>query len=207
MAPTSGHDASGVLGAPSALIGRDPEYSTATTFLAAAASGPVALVLTGPVGIGKTAILRTLLVGSRRRGYRTMETRAVEAEAQLAFGGLADLLDRSVDEVLDRLPPAQRVALEVALQRIPAGEDPPPPLAVSLGTLAVIRALAERASVIVAVDDLAWLDRPSARVLECALRRLTGVRVGFVSTSGPTRVARRGAAPPGLPGPSTWRGP
>jgi DNA-binding CsgD family transcriptional regulator len=193
VAPPSGHDAPRVLGESSALIGRDPEYSATTTFLAAAARGPVALVLTGPVGIGKTAILRALLVDARRRGYRTMETRAAEAEAQLAFGGLADLLDQSVDEVLDRLPPAQRVALEVALQRIPAGEDPPPPLAVSLGTLALIRALAERAPVIVAVDDLAWLDRPSARVLEYGLRRLAGVRVGFVST------VRADAPDPALP--------
>jgi hypothetical protein len=111
-----------------------------------------------------------------------METRAVEAEAQLAFGGLADLLDPSVDEVLDRLPPAQRFALEVALQRIPVEGNAPPPLAVSLGALASIRALAELSPVIVAVDDLAWLDRPTARVLEYAMRRLGGARVGFVVT-------------------------
>lgn len=67
--------------------------------------------------IGKTTILRTLVLDARQRGYTTLETRAVEMETQLAFGGLADLLDASFDEVIDRLPPAQQTALEIALQR------------------------------------------------------------------------------------------
>jgi DNA-binding CsgD family transcriptional regulator len=173
-----GDDAAGA----QALIGREAEHAAASVFLDAVARGPMALVLSGPVGIGKTTIWRALLDDARRRGYRTMATRAVEAEAQLAFAGLADLLDPSVDEVLDGLPPAQRAALEVALQRIPVGQIPPPPLAVSLGALASIRALAESSPVIVAVDDLAWLDGPSARVLDYAVRRLDGVRIGLVVT-------------------------
>ena len=165
-----------------ALIGREAEHAAAAALLEAAARGPAALVLAGPVGIGKSTILRALLVEARRRGYRTMETRPVEAEAQLAFTGLVDLLDPSVDDVLERLPPVQRVAVEVALQRIPVDGSAPPPLAVSLGTLATIRALAERSPVIVAVDDLLWLDGPTARVLAYAMRRLGGARVGVVVT-------------------------
>lgn len=165
-----------------APFGREAEHATVAAFLDAVARGPAALVSTGPAGIGKTTIWRTLLADAGRRGYRTMSTRAVEAEAQLAFGGLADLLDPSLDEVLDRLPEAQRVALEVALQRIPAEGIDPPPLAVSLGTLGALRALAEGSPVIVAVDDLPWLDGPSARVLEYAMRRVGGARVGFVPT-------------------------
>jgi DNA-binding CsgD family transcriptional regulator len=185
-----------------ALIGRDREYSAAATLLDAAALGPAALVLTGPAGIGKTTIWRAMLADARSRGYRTMETRAVEAEAQLAFGGLADLLDPLVDGVLDRLPPAQRFALEVALQRIPVEGNPPPPLAVSLGALASIRALAERSPVIVAVDDLVWLDGPSARVLEYAMRRLGGAPVGLVATvRAETADAALPAAASGFDGP------
>jgi DNA-binding CsgD family transcriptional regulator len=163
-------------------IGREAEHATGAAFLDAVSHGPAALVLTGPVGIGKTTIWRAVLADARRRAFRTMETRAVEAEAQLAFAGLADLLDPSVDEVLDGLPPAQRVALEVALQRVPVEGNPPPPLAVSLGTLASIRALAKTSPVVVAVDDLGWLDGPSARVLEYTLRRAGGMRIGFVAT-------------------------
>lgn len=176
-----------------APIGREVEHAAAAAFLDAVARGPAALVLAGPAGIGKTTLWRALLADARRRGFRTMETRAVEAEAQLAFAGLADLLDASIGEVLHALPPAQRLALEVALQRIPAGDIPPPPLAASMGALASIRALAKASPVVVAVDDLAWLDRPSAHVLDYALRRLEGVRVGFVAT------VRADSAEPALP--------
>ena len=166
----------------SSPIGRDAEHAAGLAFLDAAARGPAALVLTGPAGIGKTTIWRSMRADAARRGYRAMSTRAVEAEAQLAFGGLADLLDPSLDAVLDRLPPAQRAALEVALQRIPAEGIDPPPLAVSLGTLGVLRALAEESPVILAVDDLQWLDGPSSRVLEYAVRRLGEAHVGLVAT-------------------------
>jgi len=165
-----------------APIGREAEHAAGVALLDAASRGPAALVLSGPAGIGKTTIWRALLTDAGRRGYRTMSTRAVEAEAQLAFGGLADLLDPSLDEVLVQLPQAQRDALEVALQRVPAGGIDPPPLAVSLGTLGVLRTLAEESPVILAVDDLQWLDGSSARVLEYALRRVGDARVGFVPT-------------------------
>lgn len=176
MTPPAG----GPAGVP-APLGRDAEQATISAFLEALAHGPVALVITGPAGIGKTTIWRALQDRARDLGYRTMETRAVEAETQLAFAGLADLLGPTIDEVLGGLPPAQQVGLEVALQRVPIEGSPPPPLAVSLGALASIRALADRAPVLLAVDDLPWLDGPSARVLEYVARRLAGSRVGLVA--------------------------
>ena len=45
-----------------------------------------------------------------------------------------------------------------------------------------MRIVSEEAPLIVAVDDLAWLDGPSSRVLAYALRRIGDERVGFVST-------------------------
>ncbi len=179
MATVPGGHASGTV---SALVGREPEQAAAAAFLDAAARGPAAFVIAGPAGIGKTSLWRAVIADATRRGYRTAETRAVEAEAQLAFGGLADLLDPWIDEVIDVLPPAQRTALEVALHRIPAEGTAPPPLAASLGTLAATRALAARTPLIIAVDDLGWLDAPSARILEYVTRRLGDARVGFTAT-------------------------
>ena len=162
-------------------IGREAEGAVIEEFLDRAASGPAALVLSGQAGIGKSTIWRAAIAAARRRGYRTLVTRAVEAEAELAFAGLADLFATSFDEVADRLPVAQRHAFDVALQRVPGEDQPPSPLAISLAALATVRALADASPVLVAADDLPWLDKPSARVLDFLVRRVGDVRVGFLT--------------------------
>jgi DNA-binding CsgD family transcriptional regulator len=169
-----------VEGAPTP-IGREGELAHARAVLDAAASGPSALVLHGPAGIGKTTIWRALRDEATERGFLTMSTRAVETEAQLAFNGLVDLLDPWIDEVIDQLPAAQRAAMDVALQRAPVGEMAPPPLAVSMATLASLRARSVDSPLVIAIDDLPWLDRPSANVLEYAMRRVEGMPLAFVA--------------------------
>src|SRR5438046_1282574 len=67
-----------------------------------------------------------------------------------------------------------------------AGREPPLQRAVSLGVLGVLRALAASGPLVIALDDLQWLDRPSASTLEFAARRLRGEPIGFV-------LSRRGA--------------
>ena len=190
----------------SALIGREREHATVATFLDRAAQGPAGLVLVGPAGIGKSSIWRQALEDAAGRGFRVLETRAVEAEAQLAFGGLADLLNDPFDEVARTLPPAQRMAVEHALQRVPAGDTPPPPLAVSLGALGVVRALGEQAPVLLAVDDLPWLDPASGRVLDYLVRRVADLPIAYLPS---IRTGPDATQPPqGLtsPGRSTgWR--
>ena len=161
-------------------IGRETELGVITGYLDRVATGPFALVLSGPAGIGKSTVWNAAIAEARRRGYRTLVTRAVEAEAELAFAGLADLFDTSFDEVAGRLPEAQRHALAVALQREPGDGGGPAPLAVSLGAVSVVRTLADAAPVLIAVDDLPWLDGPSARVLDFVVRRVGDARLGFL---------------------------
>ena len=89
------------------------------------------------------------------------------------------------EQALAGLPRPQRHALDVALLRAEPGPEPPDQRAVAVALLGVIRALADTAPVIVGVDDLPWLDRASAAVLEYALRRLTGQRAGLLATIAP----------------------
>jgi hypothetical protein len=56
-----------------------------------------------------------------------------------------------------RLPPRRR-ALEVALLLAEPGEGPPDPLAIGLAVHDLLRALARQGSLLVAVDDVQWLD-------------------------------------------------
>jgi DNA-binding CsgD family transcriptional regulator len=66
----------------------------------------------------------------------------------------------------------------------------PEPSAISVAFLNALRTLTAREPLLVAVDDVQWLDRPSADVLAFAARRLGGEDVGFL-------LARRsGRTPP-----------
>jgi DNA-binding CsgD family transcriptional regulator len=173
-------------------IGRDAEGAVVDAFLDRASIAASALVLSGPAGIGKSTVWRAGIAEAGRRGFRTLVTRAVEAEAELAFAGLADLLEPALDDVADQLPEPQRLALGVALQRVPEPGTPPPALAISLGAAAAVRALALRGPVLIAVDDLPWLDAPSGRVLDFVVRRVGDVRLGFLPAVRTTAEAPEG---------------
>jgi DNA-binding CsgD family transcriptional regulator len=165
-----------------ALVGRQAELAAIEEFLACIESGAQALLLEGEAGIGKTRLWKQGTDGARAGGFRILSTRPGGGEVQLAFAGLADLLDDVVTETLSELPPPQRRALEVALLLEEPGEGPPDDRAVAAAFLGALRLLAESAPVLLAVDDIQWLDASSARVLEFACRRLDDEPVGLLAT-------------------------
>ena len=74
-------------------------------------------------------------------------------------------------EVFDSLPAPQRRGLDIALLRAES-TGPPTRRVVATAFLTLVRELAADTTVVIAVDDLQWLDAPSAAALEFALRRL-----------------------------------
>ena len=80
------------------------------------------------------------------------------------------------------LAPLRRRALEVSLLLAEPGSDAPDPRAIGLALLDVLQMLAEQDPVVLALDDLQWLDPSSAGVLQIALRRLRDERVGVLAT-------------------------
>jgi len=177
------------------LFGRDRELDIGRGFLED--ERPRGLVIEGAPGIGKTAVWRELLGVARADGYLVLECAGDAAEARLTFVGLSDLFAEVVDEVLPRLPPPQARALEVALLRVDAADLPSEPLAVVAGVLGAFRALAERQPVLVAIDDVPWLDQASAEAVSFAARRLRAERVRFLVTRRPrvTSQLERALAP------------
>ncbi len=95
---------------------------------------------------------------------------------------LGDLLGPVLEDVLPSLPAPQRRALEVALLVEDAEGPPPDQRAVAFAFVGALRALAREGPVVVAVDDVQWLDGPSAFIVEFALRRLRGEAVVFLLT-------------------------
>src|SRR4051812_2265261 len=132
-----------------------------------------AVVLDGEAGIGKTTIWASGVENARRRGLTTLVARPAEGEASLPFAALGDLLEPVVDSVAADLPAPQRRAIDLALQRSDAVE-PASRLAVSRAVVALLRAAVAADALVVAIDDVQWLDAPTEHVLAFAFRRLTG---------------------------------
>ncbi len=164
------------------VYGRAAELNQIRGFLDEVTGRPLVLLIEGPAGIGKTTLWATGMEQAGSRGWPVLSCRPVQSEAPLSFSALGDLLEAVPDAALDGLPRPQRQALDVALLRAEPGPDPPDQRAVAVALLGVLRALAEEAPVIIAVDDMVWLDGSSAVVLEYALRRLTTQPVGLLAT-------------------------
>src|SRR5689334_19321149 len=97
------------------LHGRGHELSRIDAAIDAAASGASAtLVLEGEPGIGKSSLLAEARGRAAERELGVVRAHGVESESNLAFGGLSELL-APIAELRDRLPAAQRAALETAL--------------------------------------------------------------------------------------------
>ena len=164
------------------LIGRVDELAVVDDFLVSFERGACALFIEGEPGIGKTRLWQEAVERARARGDRVLAARPGGSEVQLSFAGLGDLLDEVLDDVLPALPSPQRRALEVALLLADTDGAPPDQRAISAAFLGVLRALAAESPVVVAVDDLQWLDPASASVLAFAARRLDSSPVGLLAT-------------------------
>jgi DNA-binding NarL/FixJ family response regulator len=154
-----------------ALFGREVELAAVERFLDAAERASVVLLLEGDPGIGKTAIWRAALARASERSLRVLSTRPAEAEARLSHAALADLVGPAYDEVRARLPSPQRQALDRALLR-EEGHGRTDPRTTGTGLVTMLQALSADAPLVLAIDDVQWLDRASERALSFAVRRL-----------------------------------
>jgi AAA ATPase domain len=139
-----------------------------------------ALLIEGQAGIGKTTIwLEAVRVG-QGRGFQVLEIRPAESEAQLSYVGLADLLGGVFDATRAALPNVQERALAAALLR-EESDWAPDPRTTATAFVAVLAQLAAFGPVLLAIDDVQWLDSASERALSFAARRLPP-RVGLLLT-------------------------
>jgi AAA ATPase domain len=93
------------------IVGRDRELEAVGRLLDRVKDGPAALVLEGEAGIGKTTIWLEGIRVAEARSFRILETRPVEAESELSYVSLADLVSGPFIGFRSGLPPLQEHAL------------------------------------------------------------------------------------------------
>jgi DNA-binding CsgD family transcriptional regulator len=164
------------------IVGRGPELDTIERFLSEVPNGASAVILAGESGIGKSTVWQAALPLAEQLGYRVLTSRPAGSEARLSYAALGDLLGEAVDELGPALPEPQSRALDVALLRAEGSTRRADRHAVSLATLGALKALSSERPLVLAVDDLQWLDAASASALSFALRRLGDAPLGIVAT-------------------------
>jgi hypothetical protein len=156
------------------VVSRPVESRAVSEFLAAAPSGPSALVVEGEAGIGKTTIWLAALDLAQLAGFRVLSTRATSAESVRAYTSLAALLAPLDDAAFAELPSPQRLAVDRVLMRVSDDGPVTDQRAVGAAFLSVVERLAAQSPVLIAIDDLQWLDEPSRLIISSVMRRLTG---------------------------------
>ncbi len=169
------------VGTPFEVVGRRAELAKLTGFIEGP-ERPTVVAVVGAAGMGKTTLWTAAVCTARDRGWTVLSARPSGAEASLSFAGLSDLFAAVDEEVLARIPAVQRKALEVALLRSERDDGAADARAVSTGVLSLLQEIAVGAPVLVAVDDITWLDRATASALGFALRRLEGSRTMLLAT-------------------------
>jgi ATP/maltotriose-dependent transcriptional regulator MalT len=152
---------------------RPTESRTVNGFLASAAVGPSALLIEGEPGIGKTTLWLAAVEQAQASDFRVLTARAAAAESVLAYTALADLLDEVDAGAWADLPAPQLLAVDQVLLRADNGAVSDQ-RAVAAAFLSVIERLTDDGPVLLAIDDMQWLDQSSMHVLAFAARRLTG---------------------------------
>jgi AAA ATPase domain len=165
---------------PSGLIGRDQELSAIDAMLRG--GGECGLLLVGEAGMGKSALLDAASTAATRNGRTVLRATGVHSEARVAFAGLHQLLYRLTGS-FELLAPGQRQALLAAF-----GHADGPPTEVFLIAIATLELLADAATgtgVLVVVDDLQWIDEPTAQVLGFVARRIASEPISLLAAMRP----------------------
>lgn len=166
----------------STTVGREREIDAIERFLAGARQGFRALLLEGEPGIGKTTVFGEALRMADSSGMSVLSCRPTESEAPLSFAAIGDLLHAVPRKPWSSLPAPQRRALRVALLEADPGARPVDRRAVAAGVRSLLTRLAAERPLLLAVDDVQWLDTASAAALEYAIRRLGPERIGVLTT-------------------------
>jgi DNA-binding NarL/FixJ family response regulator len=164
------------------LVGRVEEKRALANIVDPTHDGRRICLVDGPAGAGKTALFDYATQVAAERGATILRAAPAAAEASLPYAALVDLFATVPLNVVDRLPSVQQRAVRATLLHDAADDAPDVQHAVARGFLEALRELAAANTVLVAVDDIHWLDPATARALQFVVRRLGALRVRVLLT-------------------------
>ena len=180
---------------------RERELGTLREGLERAGAGAGTLLLVeGPAGVGKTELVREARAAAAQAGVRALEARGSELEQPFAFGIVRQLLEPMIGDAPERAELFAGAAGPAARLFEP-DERQSPTAAVGFEALHslywLVVNLADRAPLLVSVDDCQWVDRDSLRFLAYLAQRIEGLRVAML-------LAGRRPDPAAVDGGSLW---
>jgi DNA-binding CsgD family transcriptional regulator len=141
-----------------------------------------AVVIEGPAGIGKTALLRAAVARGRAVGVDVLEARGDELESDFPFGVVRQLFEArlrhaSPERRVDLLDGAARLAGPAVMPERDESVRVRDARSILHGLYWLVSRLSRDAPLMLAIDDLHWADAASIRFLLYMIGRLEGVRV------------------------------
>ena len=179
------------------LLERNEELARIESALAEARAGRgTFVVVEGPPGIGKTALLAAARAAATDDGMRVLRARGTELERDFAFGVMRQLFepplaDASELERADLLQAAAGVAAALlGLPGAPPANGSPsssvdPAFAILHGLYWLCANLAAKGPLCLVIDDVHWADAASLRYLAFLLTRLEELDVALVVATRP----------------------
>ena len=179
------------------LLEREYELRCIDAAIAAAREGSGrSVVIEGPAGIGKSAVLAAARIAGEDGATRFLRARGAELERDFAFGVVRQLFEpllheASAAERADLLQGPARLAARV-LGLPGALEDGEAPAAAPDASFAVLHGLywlcanlAASQLVVLSVDDAHWADASSLRFLAFLMPRLQELRIALIVATRP----------------------
>jgi DNA-binding SARP family transcriptional activator len=164
------------------MLGRAEEWARIEGFLDRAdeVDGGL-LLLTGEPGIGKTRLLDEARLRAEASGGTALFGRGFEAERGRAYGVWVDVLRGAPMPALDRAQKAVLAALIPELSEEVVQLDDSSRLYDVV--VHVLASIAERAPLVVLLDDLHWVDEQSLALLHFTVRQLADLDVSFLASA------------------------
>jgi DNA-binding CsgD family transcriptional regulator len=174
------------------LLEREEDLARIESALADARRGVGRFVVVeGPAGIGKTALLAAARTAAAASGMRVLRSRATEMESNFAFGVVRQLFEPPLAEAselerADLLQAAAGVAARrLGLPGAPTADEPAstgvdPSFAILHGLYWLSANLAAAGPLCMVVDDAHWADAASLRYLAFLLTRLEELGIALI---------------------------